>query len=297
MSRPEVARRGVVVVGVVVIVGLLVAAVWYVSGRLTPSRGVATIGPARRLGATTVVATPAGADVDVATTVLATPVTMATPPSTGASAPASSAPPPAPPESPAISAGPVGVWPAPGEVALTFDDGPGEATPAVLDILERYRIPATFFVLGRLIRRHHDLLARMHSDGDSVENHTWDHPHLTSLPAAGIRGQLSRTSAAITAAIGVAPLCFRPPYLDTNAAVAGAAAPLHQILANVNPADYSRPDPAVITERVLASATGPALVVGLHDGGDDRSRTVAALPAIIDGLTQAGYQFVALCAA
>jgi peptidoglycan-N-acetylglucosamine deacetylase len=201
--------------------------------------------------------------------------------------------------SPALSAGGVGPSPAAGQVALTFDDGPGDATPAVLDILEHYRIPATFFVVGRSVGRHRDLLARMQADGDTVENHTWDHPHLTALSPSRVRAELARTSAAIAAAIGITPVCFRPPYLDTNAAVVSAAAALqlHQVLANVNPADYERPEPAVITNRILSAASGRPLVVGLHDGGNDRTRTVAALPAVIDGLAAAGYRFVSLCAA
>ncbi len=201
--------------------------------------------------------------------------------------------------SPVVSAGGVGPWPSAGEVALTFDDGPGDATPAVLDILERYQVPATFFVVGRAVGRHRDLLARMRADGDTVENHTWDHPHLTALAPARVQAELAQTSAAITAAIGIIPICFRPPYLDTDAAVVKAAATvnLRQVLANVNPADYTRPDPAVIVARILSAANGHALVVGLHDGGSDRTRTVAALPKIIDGLASAGYRFVSLCAA
>src|SRR5262249_37310246 len=130
----------------------------------------------------------------------------------------------------------------------------------------------------------------------TVENHTWNHAHLTRLPVSAVRDQLARTSDAIAAAIGIPPQCFRPPYLDTNATVVAAAAPLRQVLDNVDPRDYSRPDPSVIAQRVLSAAAGGALVVGLHDGGEDRSRTVAALPAIIEGLVTAGYRFVALCA-
>jgi peptidoglycan/xylan/chitin deacetylase (PgdA/CDA1 family) len=227
----------------------------------------------------------------------AAPVAAAEPPATAPASEPSSVPPPN--LSPALSAGGVGTWPAKGQVALTFDDGPGDATPAVLDILEHYQVPATFFVVGRSIGHHRDLLARMHADGDTVENHTWDHPHLPALSPSRIRAELARTSAAITVAIGAAPVCFRPPYLDTNGAVVSAAAAvnLHQVLANVNPADYERPDPAVITERILSAANGRPLVVGLHDGGTDRTRTVAALPAVIEGLAAAGYRFVNLCAA
>ena len=70
---------------------------------------------------------------------------------------------------------------------------------------------------------------------------------------------------------------------------------LAQVLWNVDPSDYKRPGAGTIAARVLAAANGSGLIVGIHDGGGDRSQTIAALPAIIDGLRARGYSFVRLC--
>ena len=199
---------------------------------------------------------------------------------------------------PTVSTGSA-IWPAPGEAALTFDDGPGDATSAILDILEQVDVAATFFVVGRAVAGHTTLLVRMVADGDEVENHSWDHPYLTRLSPGAVARQLERTNSAVSNATGRTPTCFRPPYFATDDVVVAVAASvgLEQILANVDPHDYSRPEPPVITARVLGAAHGQGLVVVLHDGGIDRSRTVAALPGIIEGLRQNGYRFVALCQA
>ena len=92
-------------------------------------------------------------------------------------------------------------------------------------------------------------------------------------------------------------MCFRPPYGSTDPTIAqiGAHLGLTQILWNVDPSDYLRPGAQTIVDRVLAPATGRGLVIGIHDGGGDRSQTVAALPGIIFGLRSRGYTFVRLC--
>ena len=132
----------------------------------------------------------------------------------------------------------------------------------------------------------------------SVEVHTWDHADLTRLSRSDVDAELTRSADAVQAAIGRRPTCFRPPYGATNPTVVAEAAKLGfaQILWNVDPSDYLRPGARVIAARVLAAATGRGLVVGIHDGGGDRSETVAALPAIIHGLRARGYRFVRLCA-
>ena len=131
----------------------------------------------------------------------------------------------------------------------------------------------------------------------SVETHGWDHADLTRLSPAAIDDELTRAANAVQAATGRRPTCFRPPYGATNQTVVaeGAKLGLTQILWNVDPSDYLRPGASVIASRVLGVADGRGLVVGIHDGGGDRSQTVAALPAIIDGLRARGYTFVRLC--
>ena len=188
-------------------------------------------------------------------------------------------------------------WPGPHQVALTFDDGPSPWTLPTLAALARAGVHATFFTVGEEVAAHPDLVRAEVAAGMSVQDHTWDHADLTHLDTAARDAELERAADAIRAATGRTPSCFRPPYGATNASVVSDAARLGlaQVLWNVDPSDYLRPGVATITARVLASADGRGLLVGIHDGGGDRSETVAALPAIISGLRARGYQFVTLC--
>jgi peptidoglycan/xylan/chitin deacetylase (PgdA/CDA1 family) len=167
-----------------------------------------------------------------------------------------------------------------------------------LDVLDRYHVLATFFVVGVHVPGGADVVARAFEAGHSVQNHTWSHPSLTRLSLSAVADQLTRTSAAITAITGTAPSCYRPPGGSTSHRVraVGSSLGLAEVRWNVDPADYRRPSPAAIAQRVLAAADGRPLVVLLHDGGGDRRNTVAALPAIIEGLRARGYEFVPLCA-
>jgi len=188
--------------------------------------------------------------------------------------------------------------PGPFQAALTFDDGPdGTYTPQILAVLAAYRVPATFFTVGREDAVRPDLLQAEAAAGNSVEDHTWNHPDLTKLSATAAAGELSRTADAVAQATGVRPRCFRPPYEDTNAAVIsiGANLGLVQTLWNVDPADWSRPGVGAIVGNVLSNARGRGVVILMHDGGGNRSQTVAALPFVIAGLRDQGYVFVLPC--
>ncbi len=187
-------------------------------------------------------------------------------------------------------------WPGAHEVALTFDDGPGRDTAGVIAVLAQKGVQATFFAVGYEVAADPDLVRTEIAAGDAVGDHTWDHPDLTTLTPAQIDDQLRRGADAIRAATGEPVHLFRPPYGRTNATVISEATKLGmtQILWNVDPSDYLRPGSAAIAARTLAAATGRGIVVAMHDGGGDRSQTVAALPAIIDGLRARGYHFVQL---
>jgi peptidoglycan-N-acetylglucosamine deacetylase len=167
----------------------------------------------------------------------------------------------------------------------------------VLSVLARYHVSATFFAVGEEVNAHPDLVRAEILAGMAVGDHSWDHSDLTTLPPASIDSELRRAADAIAAASGQRPACFRPPYGSTNSTVVeiGARLGLALILWNVDPSDYLRPGASAIAARVLDAATGGGLVIGIHDGGGDRSQTVAALPAIIDGLRTRGYTFVRLC--
>ncbi len=192
---------------------------------------------------------------------------------------------------------PLKTWVGAHEVALTFDDGPTEYTQAVVNALRAAGVSATFFTVGYEAAARPDLLRVEAAAGMSVQAHSWDHPDLTRLSPAAIDDELTRSVNAVISAIGTRPRCFRPPYGSTNNTVVNEAAKLGltQILWNVDPSDYLRPGTGTIVSRVLAAATGRGLVVGIHDGGGDRSQTVAAIPAMVAGLRARGYTFVKLC--
>jgi peptidoglycan-N-acetylglucosamine deacetylase len=170
---------------------------------------------------------------------------------------------------------------------LTFDDGPQrEWTPKVLAVLTRHHAKATFFVLGREAAAHPDLVATTRSLGHRIGNHTWDHPMLTHLTPARIRDEI-RT--------GVPSKCFRPPYRDTNAAIAAVAASYHQrqVLWDVDTLDWEKPGAAKIEQAILRGAR-PGAIILMHDGGGNRAQTVVALDRALTKLSQQGYTFHAL---
>jgi peptidoglycan/xylan/chitin deacetylase (PgdA/CDA1 family) len=175
-------------------------------------------------------------------------------------------------------------------VALTFDDGPWPDTPSFVALLERERVPATFFLIGRQVAGHGPLLRRELADGDALGNHTYTHPFLTRTGDA--TPQLAQTTAAIEQAAGYTPCVFRPPYGAENAAVVDAALAqrMSTIVWDVDPSDYARPGTAVIVQRVLSHVRDGSIVL-MHDGGGDRSQTLAAVPQIIAALRARGYAF------
>ena len=118
--------------------------------------------------------------------------------------------------------------------------------------------------------------------GYPVEDHTWSHPDLTTLSAAGVAAQIDMTQAEIQAVTGTTPQCVRPPYDAWNATVLGqiAARGLTTMSYSVDPKDWTLPGVQAIVSRVVGAAF-PGAVVDMHDAGGDRSQTVAALPQII----------------
>jgi peptidoglycan/xylan/chitin deacetylase (PgdA/CDA1 family) len=173
-------------------------------------------------------------------------------------------------------------------VALTFDDGPNPAwTPKVLDQLRAARVTATFCLVGREAQRHPELVRRIVREGHQLCNHSWRHDlDLARRPVAEIRTDLVRTNKAIQAAVPGAQVSFfrQPGGRWTPEVVAVAKSlgmrPLHW---NVDPQDWSKPTAATIAHRVHAAAR-PGAIVLLHDGGGDRSATLAACPHLIADL-------------
>ena len=194
-----------------------------------------------------------------------------------------------------------------GIVKLTFDDGPVARnapviflrkdtpldgnTPAVLDVLRKYGVPATFFVVGKQVRKYPGLVRREYSEGHSVQNHSYTHPNFTKLSKAQVARELRATNQAITEAGVPGPHRFRPPYGITNDRVrsVGASLGLRQIRwTDKASEDWEDPPASAICKRVV-SKVRPGSVVLLHDGSG--ANTDDALPCIIRELRAKGYGF------
>jgi peptidoglycan-N-acetylglucosamine deacetylase len=183
-------------------------------------------------------------------------------------------------------------------VALTFDDGPSPVyTLQILRILVAAGAPASFEIIGLEGAAYPGILRAENAAGMVLVNHTWTHVNLALLPARGWPAEVDRTSSLLGGVTGHPVRCLRPPYglSDREVDAQLRARGLAELDWDVDPSDYLRPGAAVIARRVLA-ALHPGAIVILHDGGGNRSQTVAALPAIIRGIRAAGYQIVPACA-
>ncbi|MFJ1580776.1 MULTISPECIES: polysaccharide deacetylase family protein [unclassified Streptomyces] len=176
-------------------------------------------------------------------------------------------------------------------IALTFDAGPSEHTPALLDLLKREKVPATFFLLGKNhVVKHPDLVRRIAAEGHEVANHTWSHEILTDQDPDAVREELSRTQDAIAEITGREPTLMRPPQGRTDDEVTKVSRELGlaQIMWSATAKDYSTTDSALIEKRILDQADRDGIIL-LHDIYDG---TVPAVPGIIEELKKRGYTFV-----
>ena len=172
-------------------------------------------------------------------------------------------------------------------IYFTFDDGPQRTwTPIVLSVLAKHHAKATFFQLGIQIAELPDLAARVRAEGHTIGNHTYDHKSLTTLTPAKVRWEIEH---------GPKSTCFRPPSRETNAQIAATAAAygMRQILWDVDTKDWSEPGAASIESAIMHGAR-PGAIILVHDGGGDRSQTVAALDRSLTRLARNGYRFISL---
>ncbi|MBA2514123.1 MAG: polysaccharide deacetylase family protein [Solirubrobacterales bacterium] len=181
-----------------------------------------------------------------------------------------------------------------GAVALTFDDGPDPVyTPQVLDVLAEHGACATFFLVGRRVRREPELVRRIVAAGHSVGSHSLTHPEVAELSWRAVGRDYRSGRRVLEQAVGAPVRRFRPPkgHLDNGSAIVMRLCGLQPWLWTVDPEDW-RPGMTAgrILERIGALRGGD--VVLLHDGIEapvapsaaDRSATVAALPAIIEAV-------------
>jgi peptidoglycan-N-acetylglucosamine deacetylase len=179
------------------------------------------------------------------------------------------------------------------DVALTFDDGPGPYTPALLDVLERAHVHATFFEIGEMLRYFSASAVRELRDGDVIGDHTETHPEMATLSAHDQYEQLRDQIARIELLGGPRPVLFRPPYGSYDATTMRQLHALHllMVLWTVDTEDYLQPGVSTIVARALAGAH-PGAIILMHDAGGTRTQTIAALPTIIRELRARGFRLV-----
>jgi peptidoglycan/xylan/chitin deacetylase (PgdA/CDA1 family) len=177
-------------------------------------------------------------------------------------------------------------------IAMTFDDGPNEKlTPKLLDLLAAHHIKATFFVVGENAAAHPEILARIVREGHEIGNHSWSHPNFAKMSDEAVRRELRKTDDAIFAGSGIHPTLMRPPY---GSITARQKRWIHEefgyrtILWEVDPLDWKRPGPSVVSNRILRETRNGAIVLShdIHPG------TIAAMPATFTALQEKGFKFV-----
>jgi len=198
---------------------------------------------------------------------------------------------------PALIRGPVNER----QIALTFDDGPTTPyTGQILDILQSRKVPATFFVCGKNVERFPGIIRRIQADGHTIGNHTFSHPFPYFRSRRSFAREIDRTQDAIEKVTGRRPAIFRPPYGARWIGLYPVLKERRLRLVNWSDTGYDWLEKSDIVRETL-EGLGPGSIILLHDSRNieppekvDRSRTVAALPAIIDEARKAGFTFVPL---
>jgi peptidoglycan-N-acetylglucosamine deacetylase len=201
----------------------------------------------------------------------------------------------------------------PKQVAISFDDGPDPVwTPKILDILKRYNVKGTFFMIGEVAEENVSVMQRVYREGHEIGNHTFTHPDISEISDAQIDLQLNATARLFAAKLGVQPVYFRPPYsIDQEPDTNDQAAPIDRIQKkfgyvivgnkiDTNDWDeHPRKSPQEIIDSVFQQINMAQTktwmrgsIILMHDGGGDRSPTIAALPKLIEALRAHGYEIV-----
>jgi peptidoglycan-N-acetylglucosamine deacetylase len=178
-------------------------------------------------------------------------------------------------------------------IALTIDDGPSPVyTPQILRLLDKYQVTATFSMIGRQVDAYPAMAREVAAAGHKIANHTWSHIDLAVQPAVVIADQMNRATGAIHQATGRVPTLFRAPYGYWSPAVLQhcAQAGMTPLDWSVDPRDWSRPGVASIVGNIMRNTRTGSIILE-HDGGGNRSETVAALKIVLPRLLAAGYRF------
>ena len=183
----------------------------------------------------------------------------------------------------------------PGQLALTFDDGPNPAwTPRLIDILAQHKVLATFFMVGKFVKEEPELARRVTDAGHLIGNHTWSHPDLSRTRPADVLNELTRTSDILAGITGKPVVYFRPPFGARRPYVLKLARQLGLIPVtwNAMTTDWREPSPDKIAQNLITKidsnqSRGYASNIVLHDGGHrglntDRGPSISAASQILD---------------
>ncbi len=178
-------------------------------------------------------------------------------------------------------------------IALTFDDGPTDHTPEVLELLSSRNVPATFYLNGAEAHRHREHVTAIANAGHEIGNHSYSHRRMVLLSEKTVSDEIERTDEAILQAGYDGPLTFRPPYGKKLWTLPRYLAERDRVTAmwDVAPDSAGNPDRDAIVEQTVRSVR-PGSIALLHVLVDSRSESRAALPLIIDRLIDSGYRFV-----
>ncbi|BBC35766.1 Chitin synthase [Streptomyces graminofaciens] len=191
-------------------------------------------------------------------------------------------------------------------IALTFDDGPNPTwTPKILDVLEKYDVPATFFVVGSMVSRYPAIVRGMVDDGHEIGIHTFTHVDLSYQSDARITREMTQTQLALAGAAGITTTLFRAPYSSETDAIDNFSWPVYQklgeegytsVFVDTDSDDWKKPG----VKKIIKWATpddGEGASVLMHDAGGDRSQTVEALGTYIEKMKAKGYTFTTVSGA
>jgi peptidoglycan-N-acetylglucosamine deacetylase len=181
------------------------------------------------------------------------------------------------------------------EIALTFDDGPDVYnTTKILDILNKYQVHATFFIVGTQAETHPEMVKKIAENGYAIGNHSWDHPDLTRLSNQQIYNELSKTNQLLYSIVGYYPDIFRPPYGSTNHRVVKEIASMGYAIIDwsVDTRDWAGISVSQIMRNVHQEMYPGGII--LEHSAENSHHTIQALPEIITELKAQGYTFVTI---
>lgn len=173
------------------------------------------------------------------------------------------------------------------KIALTFDDGPGESTPKLLDGLKERGVKATFFLIGKSAQENPDVVKRLYEEGHLIGNHTYHHVQLTAVSEETAREEIEKTNEVLEAIIGERTQYVRPPFGEWHKGMEEELKVL-SVLWSVDPLDWTTENTDEIVNRVVTDTEENDIIL-LHDCYES---SVEAALRIVDILKKKGFEFV-----